>query len=59
MNNDWFKLIGIPIATVAVSGHVYAAEYLSVEQAQKLMFGNSAAFEKSDVKLDSTAKKSN
>ena len=57
MNNDWFKLIVIPIATVAVSGHVYAAEYLSVEQAQKLMFGNSAAFEKSDVKLDSTAKK--
>ena len=57
MNNDWFKLIGIPIATVAVSGHVYAAEYLSVEQAQKLMFSNSAVFEKSDVNLNRAAKK--
>ncbi|MDA1331265.1 MAG: FMN-binding protein [Proteobacteria bacterium] len=57
MNNDWFKLIGIPIATVVVSGHVYAAEYLSVEQAQKLMFGNSAVFKKSDVDLNSNAKK--
>ena len=57
MNNDWFKLIGIPVAAVAVAGQVQAAEYLTVEQAQKLMFGESASFEKSDIKINSAAKK--
>jgi len=52
MNNDWFKLLAIPIATIAVSDEVYAAEYLTVEQAQKLMFGEAATFEKSDLRLD-------
>ena len=33
MNNDWFNLIGIPVAAVAVAGQVQAAEYLTVEQA--------------------------
>ena len=51
MNDDWFKLIGIPVAAVAVAGQVQAAEYLTVEQAQKLMFGESASFEKSDIKI--------
>ena len=57
MNNDWFKLIGIPVAAVAVAGQVQAAEYLTVEQAQKLMFGEFASFEKSDIKINSAAKK--
>ncbi|MBA4740176.1 MAG: FMN-binding protein [Burkholderiales bacterium] len=57
MNDDWFKLIGVPLATLAVAGHVCAAEYLTVEQAQKLMFGNEASFKQSDVKLNRAAKK--
>ena len=57
MNDDWFKLIGVPLASLAVAGHVCAAEYLSVEQAQKLMFGNEASFEKADVKINRAAKK--
>ena len=57
MNEDWFKLIGVPLTTLAVAGHVCAAEYLTVDQAQKLMFGNEASFEQSDVKLDRAAKK--
>jgi len=52
MNDDWFKLIGVPLASLAVASHVCAAEYLTVEQAQKLMFGNEASFEKADVKIN-------
>lgn len=56
MKDDWFKLLAIPIATISVADNLYAAEYLTVQQAQKLMFGKSATFEKADVQIDRAAR---
>ena len=56
MDNDWIKLSMIPLAAVSVAGNVYAVEYLTVEQAQKLMFGEDAVFERSDLIFDGAAK---
>ena len=50
--NDWLRFVSIPVAAVAVAGQVQAAQYLTVEQAQKLMFGKSATFERNDLKWD-------
>ena len=50
--SDWLRFVSIPVAAVAVAGQVQAAQYLTVEQAQKLMFGKSATFERNDLKWD-------
>lgn len=49
-HDDWVRLIAAP-ALVLVGGSAYAAQYLTVEQAQRLMFGASAQFERRDLRL--------
>ncbi len=52
---DWLRLVSVPVAAVTVAGQVQAAQYLTVEQAQKLMFGKTAAFERRDLVLEAQA----
>lgn len=49
-HDDWVRFIAVPAAVFAVSS-VYATQYITVEQAQKLMFGPGAQFERRDLKL--------
>jgi Na+-translocating ferredoxin:NAD+ oxidoreductase RnfG subunit len=56
-HHDWVRFVSIPVAAVAVAGQVQAAQYLTVAQAQKLMFGKNATFERHDLVLDSKAKR--
>ena len=56
-HHDWLRFVSIPVAAVAVAGQVQAAQYLTIEQAQKLMFGKNAEFQRSDLELDSQAMK--
>jgi hypothetical protein len=51
-HHDWLRIVSIPVAAVSVAGQVQAAQYLTVEQAQQLMFGKSASFERNDLVLD-------
>jgi Na+-translocating ferredoxin:NAD+ oxidoreductase RnfG subunit len=50
-HDDWVRFISVPVAVLSAAGGAYAAQYLSVEQAQSLMFGQSARFERNDLKL--------
>jgi len=54
-HDNWLRFVSIPVAAVAVAGQVQAAQYLTIDQAQKLMFGKSATFKRSDLKWDATA----
>ena len=54
-HHDWLRFVSIPVAAVTVAGQVQAAQYLTVEQAQKLMFGKTATFQRNDVVLDREA----
>ncbi len=54
-NHDWLRFVSIPVAAVTVAGQVQAAQYLTVEQAQKLMFGKTATFERNDLMLETEA----
>lgn len=54
---DWLRFIAVPVAALTVAGTVQAAEYLTVEQAQKLMFGKSATFTRKDLAFSDGAKK--
>ena len=54
VHDNWLRFASIPVAAVAVAGQVQAAEYLTVEQAQQLMFGRSAAFERKDLEWDAS-----
>lgn len=56
-HEDWVRFVSIPVAAVAVAGQVQAAQYLTVEQAQKLMFGKNAEFQRSDLVLKAKDKK--
>lgn len=50
-HDDWVRFIAAPVAVfAAVSAH--ATQYITVEQAQKLMFGPAAQFERRDLKLN-------
>lgn len=51
-HQDWVRFVSIPLAAVSVAGQVQAAQYLTVEQAQKLMFGKTATFQRNDLVLD-------
>lgn len=48
-DDNWVRLIATPLAAISVAGIAHATEYLSVEQAQQLMFGRQARFERRDV----------
>ena len=50
-DDDWVRWIAAPVLAVASTAS-YAAQYLTVEQAQQLMFGASARFERRDLELD-------
>lgn len=51
VHDDWVRIIAAPVALfAAVSAH--ATQYVTVEQAQKLMFGPGAQFERRDLKLN-------
>lgn len=54
-HHDWLRFVSIPVAAVSVAGQVQAAQYLTVEQAQQLMFGKTATFERNDLKLGEEA----
>jgi Na+-transporting NADH:ubiquinone oxidoreductase subunit C len=56
-HDNWLRFVSIPVAAVAVAGQVQAAQYLTLEQAQQLMFGKSAAFERKDLKWDTSVSK--
>jgi len=56
-HNDWLRLISIPVAAVTVAGQVQAAQYLTIEQAQKLMFGKAAIFQRDDIVFGADAAK--
>jgi len=51
-DDNWLRFVSIPIAAVAVAGQVQAAQYLTIEQAQTLMFGKEAKFQRSDLQWD-------
>jgi Na+-translocating ferredoxin:NAD+ oxidoreductase RnfG subunit len=51
-HDNWLRFVSIPVAAVSVAGQVQAAQYLTIEQAQKLMFGKNATFQRSDLKWD-------
>lgn len=52
-HEDWVRFVSIPVAVIAIAGEVQAVQYLTVEQAQKLMFGKNAEFERNDLLLRS------
>ncbi len=54
-NEDWLRFVSLPVAAIAVAGNVQAAQYLTVEQAQVLMFGKAAKFERNDLKFSDAA----
>ena len=54
-NEDWLRFISVPVAAIAVAGNVQAAQYLTIEQAQVLMFGNVATFERNDLEFSAEA----
>jgi len=56
MNDDWIKLAALPVAAIAVAGQAHAVEYLTVGQAQQLMFGADATFEQADLVYDGAAR---
>ena len=55
-HEDWLRFISLPVAAIAVAGNVQAAQYLTIEQAQVLMFGKSAMFERNDLKFSNDAR---
>jgi Na+-translocating ferredoxin:NAD+ oxidoreductase RnfG subunit len=55
-HDDWLRFAALPVAAIAVAGHVQAAQYLTIAQAQDLMFGKSANFERSDLKFNDAAR---
>jgi len=54
-HHDWLRFVSVPVAAVTVAGQVQAAQYLTVEQAQELMFGKTATFARNDLKLGDEA----
>ena len=54
-HDDWLRFISLPVAAIAVAGNVQAAQYLTIEQAQVLIFGKSAKFERNDLKFSDAA----
>ena len=48
-HDDWLRFVSLPVAAIAVAGNVQAAQYLTIEQAQGLMFGKSAKFARNDI----------
>lgn len=50
-HDDWVRFIAVPAAVFAVAS-AHATQYLTVEQAQRLMFGPGAQFARRDLKLD-------
>jgi Na+-transporting NADH:ubiquinone oxidoreductase subunit C len=53
--DDWLRFVSLPVAAIAVAGNVQAAQYLTIEQAQVLMFGKNAKFERNDLKFNDAA----
>jgi Na+-translocating ferredoxin:NAD+ oxidoreductase RnfG subunit len=51
-HDDWVRFIAAPVAVFSAAGAVHAAQYLTVEQAQKAIFGAAAQFERRSVQLD-------
>ena len=49
--DDWVRFIAAPVAVFAAAS-AHATQYATVEQAQKLMFGPAAQFERRDLKLN-------
>jgi Na+-translocating ferredoxin:NAD+ oxidoreductase RnfG subunit len=53
-HDDWVRFLAAPVAIFAtVSAH--ATQYMTLEQAQKLIFGPAAQFERRDLKLGKDA----
>lgn len=51
-HEGWVIFFSAPLAVLSVPGAVHATQYLSVEQAQQLMFGSGVRFERGDLDLD-------
>ena len=54
-NEDWLRFVSLPVAAIAVAGNVQAAQYLTIEQAQVLMFGKSVNFARNDLDFSDEA----
>lgn len=52
--DDWVRYLAAP-ALIAAAGNACAAQYLTLQQAQQLMFGPSAQFERRDLSIDGHA----
>ena len=50
-HDDWVLFISVPVAAITIAGNVQAAQYMTLKQAQHLMFGKSAEFERNDIKF--------
>jgi Na+-transporting NADH:ubiquinone oxidoreductase subunit C len=50
-DHDWVRLIAAPALVLAAAAPGYAVQYLTVEQAQRVMFGAGARFERRDLVL--------
>jgi len=55
-HDDWLRFVSIPVAAIAVAGNVQAAQYLTIEQAQMLMFGKNVKFERNDIEFSDAAR---
>ena len=55
-NQDWLTIPAL-IVPAAISAPAYATQYLTVEQAQKLLFPEAAQFVRADVIFTSASKK--
>ncbi len=54
-HEDWVRFVSLPVAAIAIAGNVQAAQYLTIEQAQLLMFGKNVKFERNDIKFSDEA----
>lgn len=54
-HEDWVRFVSLPVAAIAIAGNVQAAQYLTIEQAQVLMFGKGVKFERNDLKFSDDA----
>lgn len=50
-HDDWVRFIAAPVAVFAAAS-AHATQYITVEQAQKLMFASGAQFVRRDLKLE-------
>ncbi len=52
MHDEWVRFVAAPLAALSLPAVAHAVQYLTVEQAQQLMFGRQMRFKRSDLVYD-------